>query len=79
MCKEEDSVSDFDVQRYIKNPNLCPFCSAPSLVAEELKNVKAHLMSQNVSCTECDEKWVDVYTLATAYHLQETEEEEGTE
>jgi hypothetical protein len=56
-------------ERYIQNPNFCPFCQETRCIAaSNPNNADMHTVYQPVHCSSCDAEWHDLYTL-TGYEL----------
>ena len=54
--------SDMNKEKYIKNPNHCPFCRSSNLVTGSVGVDNGHA-SQAVTCKHCGNEWNDIYTL----------------
>lgn len=52
------------IERYMKNPNLCPFCQSTQIAGEQLE-VNDGSAFQPVSCLSCGKDWEDNYTLTS--------------
>lgn len=57
-------VPDYDKMRekYLKNPNVCPFCGSTNITAEHA-DFDDDYASRPVACEDCNKEWVEEFTL----------------
>ena len=61
-----DKVKFINIEKeYLKNPNVCPYCNSNDLLASRI-SVNDSVAVQDISCSNCDKQWTDVYTLTSA-------------
>jgi len=53
---------EIDLEKYLKNPDLCPFCGSEDITAGHVDciDIKAW---RNVRCISCKEEWVEEFTI----------------
>ena len=56
------SMTEEQLATYLAEPNICPFCESNNLDTEGF-SPGHNTVSQDVICLECEESWVDQYTL----------------
>jgi predicted Zn-ribbon and HTH transcriptional regulator len=62
-CTEET------LQRYVKNPDFCPYCEQPVIEADRF-DVEGRIAWQAVRCNECGAEWNDVYELVAVEKVE---------
>lgn len=56
------TLTDVDRLEYIKHPYKCPICDSEDITAGEM-DFGNNQAWQNITCSRCDAKWTDIYTL----------------
>jgi len=57
-------LQSIDNETHIENEGCCcPFCGVVDIVGEDL-SVEGSVVTQRVSCNECNEEWIDRFILA---------------
>ncbi len=52
------------IEKYLKRGSSCPLCrSALSLEGESVE-IEGNEARQEMSCSDCDLRWIDIYVLA---------------
>lgn len=53
-------------RRIVQHPNHCPYCQSESLDADSPKIGDNDEIRICVTCTDCHEKWIEIYRLVSA-------------
>lgn len=63
MAKKENQFKKKEVKRYLKHPNLCPFCGGADISVSSTQGEE--VIYREVDCENCGEDWLEVFTLTT--------------
>ena len=66
-----------NTEKYLNNPSICPHCGSSTLFAEHFEHPAQHTITQQVTCDDCDESWLDYYTLTAAQPVLKPEVSEN--
>lgn len=58
---------ELDIKKYLKNPDVCPFCDSGNISAEEADFSFVYAW-RKVSCNSCNKRWKEEFTITKAYY-----------
>lgn len=65
-------LTQTQVDDYVRSGGIkCPFCESENIVGGDKENNDG-VSSQEVSCDDCAERWMDIYTMTGVYHKGHT-------
>jgi hypothetical protein len=63
-------ITEKQKQEYLRVGSLCPYCRNGNIEGSSI-DYEGNQMFQNVTCTECGKRWIDVYTLNDITEIEE--------
>ena len=63
MNEKSQPLTAEQKEAYLKDSGKCPRCKSTDITGDSIE-VDGDSAWQNVSCSECNETWTDVYTLS---------------
>lgn len=71
-------ITEKQQERYLEDPNTCPFCNGRELSAGDTDFSDADAW-RNIECTSCGRKWLECFQLWSIENLEEPDIWDGPE